>query len=146
MALQELRSKIFAWENYARFGMITTCHLSATVPIRCSDQPHICIRCLCCRARLYRVGRVKIEAILDSSCRPPQSRSFFWSLPFTAMPLILLTGFPSSGKTHRAKQIEQYMLERLKAEGRSMRIHIINDDSLNVSKDAYQGKWNSMWN
>ncbi|KAI8138126.1 chromatin associated protein KTI12-domain-containing protein [Fennellomyces sp. T-0311] len=55
------------------------------------------------------------------------------------MPLIVLTGFPTSGKTHRAKQIEQYMLERLQAEGRSMRIHIINDDSLNVSKDAYQG-------
>ncbi|KAI9256643.1 chromatin associated protein KTI12, partial [Phascolomyces articulosus] len=54
------------------------------------------------------------------------------------MPLIVLTGFPSSGKTTRAKQIEQYLLQRLQAEERSMRVHIINDDTLNVSKDAYR--------
>ena len=57
------------------------------------------------------------------------------------MPLIVLTGFPSSGKTTRAKQIEQYMLERLQAEDRPMRVHIINDDSLNVSKEAYRGRF-----
>ncbi|KAJ8661227.1 hypothetical protein O0I10_002976 [Lichtheimia ornata] len=54
------------------------------------------------------------------------------------MPLIVLTGHPCSGKSQRAHQIKQYMLQRLSADGRSMRIHIINDDSLNVSKEAYR--------
>lgn len=55
------------------------------------------------------------------------------------MPLIVLTGYPCSGKTQRAKEIEQYLLDRLKNENKSMRIHIINDESLNISKDAYKG-------
>ncbi|CDH52294.1 protein kti12 homolog [Lichtheimia corymbifera JMRC:FSU:9682] len=54
------------------------------------------------------------------------------------MPLIVLTGHPCSGKSQRAHQIKQYMLQRLSADGRSMRIHIVNDDSLNVSKEAYR--------
>lgn len=57
----------------------------------------------------------------------------------TGMPLIVLTGYPCSGKTQRAKEIEQYLLDRLKNENKSMRIHIINDESLNISKDAYKG-------
>ncbi|KAI9316351.1 chromatin associated protein KTI12-domain-containing protein [Dichotomocladium elegans] len=55
------------------------------------------------------------------------------------MPLIVLTGFPCSGKTQRAKQLEQYLLKRLQDEGRTMRIHIINDDTLHIRKDAYRG-------
>ncbi|KAI8376154.1 chromatin associated protein KTI12 [Radiomyces spectabilis] len=54
------------------------------------------------------------------------------------MPLIILTGFPSSGKTRRAKEIEQFLLQKLQAENRSMRIHLINDESLNIAKDAYK--------
>ncbi|ORY95672.1 chromatin associated protein KTI12 [Syncephalastrum racemosum] len=54
------------------------------------------------------------------------------------MPLIVLTGYPSSGKSRRADQIKQYLLERLQNENKNMRIHHIHDPSLNVTKDAYR--------
>lgn len=58
------------------------------------------------------------------------------------MPLIVLTGYPSSGKSKRATEIAEYLRNRLQAENRSMKIHVVNDESLNVSKSAYKGsKW-----
>lgn len=56
------------------------------------------------------------------------------------MPLIIITGYPSSGKTQRANEIKEYLSERLQQEGKSFRIHIINDESLHVPKEAYKGK------
>lgn len=56
------------------------------------------------------------------------------------MPLIVLTGYPSSGKSRRADQIKHYLLERLQNENKNMRIHHIHDASLNVTKDAYRGQ------
>ncbi|KAG0743376.1 hypothetical protein G6F29_010190 [Rhizopus arrhizus] len=54
------------------------------------------------------------------------------------MPLIVLTGYPSSGKTQRTNEIKEYLSKRLAEENKSLRIHIINDESLHVSKDAYK--------
>ncbi|KAL0074164.1 chromatin associated protein KTI12 [Phycomyces blakesleeanus] len=54
------------------------------------------------------------------------------------MPLIILTGYPSSGKTQRAAEINKYLLDRLEAENKSLKIHWINDESLNVHRDAYK--------
>ncbi|KAF7725452.1 kti12, chromatin associated [Apophysomyces ossiformis] len=54
------------------------------------------------------------------------------------MPLIILTGFPSSGKTQRAQQIEQYFADRSKQEDKNLKIHVISDESLNVPKEAYR--------
>ncbi|KAI9032602.1 chromatin associated protein KTI12-domain-containing protein [Phycomyces nitens] len=56
------------------------------------------------------------------------------------MPLIILTGYPSSGKTQRAAEINKYLTERLEAENRSLKIHWINDESLNVHRDAYNAR------
>ncbi|KAI9331917.1 chromatin associated protein KTI12 [Pilaira anomala] len=54
------------------------------------------------------------------------------------MPLIILTGYPSSGKTQRANEIKEYLSKRLEEEEKSFRIHIINDESLHVVKEAYK--------
>ncbi|KAI9481594.1 MAG: chromatin associated protein KTI12 [Benjaminiella poitrasii] len=54
------------------------------------------------------------------------------------MPLIILTGYPSSGKTKRVNEIKDYFMNRIKEEKKSLRIHIINDESLHVTKDAYK--------
>lgn len=56
------------------------------------------------------------------------------------MPLIILTGYPSSGKTQRANEIKEYLSKRLEEEKKSFRIHVINDESLHVVKEAYKGK------
>ncbi|EIE84887.1 hypothetical protein RO3G_09597 [Rhizopus delemar RA 99-880] len=56
------------------------------------------------------------------------------------MPLIVLTGYPSSGKTQRTNEIKEYLSKRLAEENKSLRIHIINDESLHVSKDAYKAR------
>lgn len=56
------------------------------------------------------------------------------------MPLIVLTGYPSSGKTQRTNEIKEYLTKRLAEENKSLRIHIIDDHSLHVPKTAYKGK------
>jgi hypothetical protein len=58
---------------------------------------------------------------------------------FYKMPLIILSGYPSSGKTQRVNEIKEYFVRRLEEENKSLRIHVINDESLHVPKDAYKG-------
>lgn len=96
-----------------------------------SNIPRVCFSC-----HLFHAPHLHLLLHLHShgvNC------SLLSPLSSTTMPLIVLTGHPCSGKSHRANQIKQYMLQRLSADGRSMRIHIVNDDSLNVSKEAYRG-------
>lgn len=54
------------------------------------------------------------------------------------MPLIIVTGFPSSGKTQRVNEIKAYFENRIKEESKSLRIHIVDDESLHITKDAYK--------
>jgi len=55
------------------------------------------------------------------------------------MPLIVLTGYPSCGKTTRAIQIREFLASKLKTEQeKKLHIHIVNNESLSLSRDAYQ--------
>ncbi|KAK5989163.1 Protein kti12 [Cladobotryum mycophilum] len=51
------------------------------------------------------------------------------------MPLIILTGLPTSGKSTRAKQLHDYLSERIG--GTKYRLHLISDDSLSISRTVY---------
>ncbi|KAM3462708.1 hypothetical protein MY5147_002160 [Beauveria neobassiana] len=51
------------------------------------------------------------------------------------MPLIIVTGFPTSGKSTRAKQLHDYLSERV-ADSKH-RLHLISDDSLSISRTVY---------
>ncbi|KAJ6780756.1 hypothetical protein PWT90_04631 [Aphanocladium album] len=51
------------------------------------------------------------------------------------MPLIIVTGFPTSGKSTRAKQLYDYLAGRI-AESKH-RLHLISDDSLSISRTVY---------
>ncbi|KAL7784222.1 RNA polymerase II elongator complex subunit [Trichoderma afarasin] len=51
------------------------------------------------------------------------------------MPLIILTGLPTSGKSTRAKQLHDYLAERIP--GTKYRLHLISDDSLSISRSVY---------
>ncbi|RYO87823.1 hypothetical protein DL762_004009 [Monosporascus cannonballus] len=58
------------------------------------------------------------------------------------MPLIIITGFPTSGKTTRAKQLHTYITERIKQASSSAtnpkyRLHLISDQTLSISRSAY---------
>lgn len=54
------------------------------------------------------------------------------------MPLVILCGIPASGKTYRAKQIEQYLVERHKC-----RVVLLNEESLGLDKaKAYESEQN----
>ncbi|KAI0022067.1 chromatin associated protein KTI12 [Xylariomycetidae sp. FL0641] len=58
------------------------------------------------------------------------------------MPLIMVTGFPTSGKTARAKQLHQYLSERIQSttpEGGTpkYRLHLISDQTLSISRSVY---------
>ncbi|KAI1426227.1 chromatin associated protein KTI12 [Xylaria sp. FL1777] len=58
------------------------------------------------------------------------------------MPLIILTGFPTSGKSTRAKQLQTYLSERIKAATPSgatpkYRLHLISDQTLSISRSVY---------
>ncbi|KAH8548351.1 chromatin associated protein KTI12 [Umbelopsis sp. PMI_123] len=54
------------------------------------------------------------------------------------MPLIIMTGFPSSGKTTRSEEIKNFFEQRCKTENKKLRIHVVNDESLGISKLAYK--------
>ncbi|OAQ99914.1 hypothetical protein LLEC1_04723 [Akanthomyces lecanii] len=51
------------------------------------------------------------------------------------MPLIVVTGFPTSGKSTRAKQLYDYLSGRV-ADSKH-RLHLISDDSLSISRTVY---------
>ncbi|KAK6952890.1 hypothetical protein Daesc_005187 [Daldinia eschscholtzii] len=57
------------------------------------------------------------------------------------MPLIIVTGLPTSGKTTRAKQLHNYLSERI-ADSSSpaaakYRLHLISDQTLSISRSVY---------
>ncbi|KAI1433987.1 chromatin associated protein KTI12 [Xylaria sp. CBS 124048] len=58
------------------------------------------------------------------------------------MPLIIVTGFPTSGKSTRAKQLHAYLSERIEAATPSgatpkNRLHLISDQTLSISRSVY---------
>ena len=56
------------------------------------------------------------------------------------MPLVLMCGFPASGKTKRASELKHYLE---KSSGRV--VHVIGDESLGVNKNTvYEGTTSSL--
>ncbi|KAI0534670.1 chromatin associated protein KTI12 [Xylaria digitata] len=58
------------------------------------------------------------------------------------MPLIIVTGFPTSGKSTRAGQLHTYLSERIKNATPSgaapkYRLHLISDQTLSISRSVY---------
>ncbi|KAI1374587.1 chromatin associated protein KTI12 [Hypoxylon crocopeplum] len=60
------------------------------------------------------------------------------------MPLIIVTGFPTSGKTTRAKQLHSYLKERIRESSSSSsstppkyRLHLISDQTLSITRSVY---------
>lgn len=56
--------------------------------------------------------------------------------------LIIITGFPTSGKTHRAIQLQSYLLNRISAlpnthPAVSLRVHLISDHTLAIPRTVY---------
>ncbi|MCJ1299098.1 hypothetical protein MMC08_001889 [Hypocenomyce scalaris] len=58
------------------------------------------------------------------------------------MPLILLSGYPSSGKTHRSRQLVDFFCSKISTstDPRISRLSVshINDESLGLSRDVYR--------
>ncbi|RDA93564.1 hypothetical protein CP533_6149 [Ophiocordyceps camponoti-saundersi (nom. inval.)] len=52
------------------------------------------------------------------------------------MPLIVVTGLPTSGKSTRAQQLYDYLTERL-TDSKARRLHLISDDSLSIPRSVY---------
>lgn len=58
------------------------------------------------------------------------------------MSLVTISGYPSSGKTRRAQQLQLALESRLQDpgyEGPPLKVKILSDDELNISRDAYKG-------
>ncbi|KFA75138.1 hypothetical protein S40288_02839 [Stachybotrys chartarum IBT 40288] len=51
------------------------------------------------------------------------------------MPLIIVTGLPTSGKSTRAQQLYDYLTQRIVDS--KYRLHLISDDSLSISRSVY---------
>lgn len=50
------------------------------------------------------------------------------------MALVTISGFPSCGKTTRSKQLQLLLQEK-----QSLPVVLVNDESLNLSRSAYDG-------
>ena len=76
------------------------------------------------------------------SAMPVSSFSFLFLASFLILPqLILISGYPSSGKTHRSLQLLSFLNMRISAStdalhSRLKAVHI-NDQSLGLSRDVY---------
>ncbi|KAK7548427.1 chromatin associated protein KTI12 [Phyllosticta citricarpa] len=57
------------------------------------------------------------------------------------MPLIIISGYPSSGKTHRANQLVDFFSQKIKDSTNPkisrLKVHHINDQTLGLSRDVY---------
>ncbi|KAI1818823.1 chromatin associated protein KTI12 [Poronia punctata] len=58
------------------------------------------------------------------------------------MPLITITGFPASGKSTRARQLQEYLTERIESATPSgappkYRLHLISDQTLSIPRSVY---------
>ncbi|KAK8154555.1 chromatin associated protein KTI12 [Phyllosticta citrichinensis] len=57
------------------------------------------------------------------------------------MPLIIISGYPSSGKTHRANQLVDFFSQKIKDSTdlkiSRLKLHHINDQTLGLSRDVY---------
>ena len=59
------------------------------------------------------------------------------------MAFITITGYPSSGKTRRAEQLRAHLEARLQDpayEGPKLKVVVVSDDNLNISRTVYSGK------
>ncbi|KAL9599593.1 MAG: hypothetical protein Q9219_003749 [cf. Caloplaca sp. 3 TL-2023] len=58
------------------------------------------------------------------------------------MPLIIISGYPSSGKTYRSNQLVDYFTSRIRAANepriRQLNVVLINDQTLGISRDVYR--------
>ena len=54
--------------------------------------------------------------------------------------LILLTGYPSSGKSQRASQLYDFFSTKFSSEPRfrHLQIHLVSDDTLGLGRDVYR--------
>ncbi|KAK0343091.1 kti12, chromatin associated [Friedmanniomyces endolithicus] len=57
------------------------------------------------------------------------------------MPLILLAGYPSSGKTYRSQQLSEYLNHKIASSDhprvKRLKVHHIDDQSVGLSRDVY---------
>ncbi|KAF1986440.1 chromatin associated protein KTI12 [Aulographum hederae CBS 113979] len=55
------------------------------------------------------------------------------------MPLIIISGYPSSGKTHRANQLLHHFSQKIASSPskRTVRVHLVNDQTLGLTRDVY---------
>jgi protein KTI12 len=67
------------------------------------------------------------------------------------MAMITFSGYPSSGKSTRAKELSQFLESKLASPSCSpstsrLKVVIINDESLGISKGSYDGAFlRSVW-
>ncbi|GAO46325.1 elongator complex associated protein Kti2 [Saitoella complicata NRRL Y-17804] len=54
------------------------------------------------------------------------------------MPLIIISGFPSSGKTTRANEIKAALLSKIESTCSSLKVHHISDDTLHIPREIYR--------
>lgn len=78
-------------------------------------------------------------APFSPASRLPVGGSWGSSSPANASSqLIIVTGLPTSGKSTRARQLHDYLAERIAAgDASKYRLHLISDDSLSISRAVY---------
>ena len=58
------------------------------------------------------------------------------------MALVTITGYPSSGKSRRAQQLKEYLESKLadsEYRGPTLKVVVLSDDGLNLSRSVYDG-------
>lgn len=59
-----------------------------------------------------------------------------------AMPLLMITGYPSSGKTKVAEKLVSQLEVKIRESGPKyahMKVELVNDERLGIAKETYRG-------
>jgi Chromatin associated protein KTI12 len=92
-----------------------------------------------------RQGARNFPMKIPFSAAADPSSSFLTSQPppdaAGTMPLIIISGLPSSGKTTRAHQLQKALEDKIASSQRKFRVHVINDDTLGINRQVYKGTY-----
>ncbi|GME26331.1 Protein kti12 [Neofusicoccum parvum] len=89
-----------------------------------------------CAPGIWLLGK---KSPLPPTNRKPEQRTS----PLPAMPLVLISGYPSAGKTHRALQLLDFFRGKIASAAPTdariarLKVHHINDQTLGLARDVY---------
>lgn len=76
----------------------------------------------------------------------PVTVALHWLIPTLPPQLVIVTGLPTSGKSTRAKQLHEYLTDKIQSQpsASQYRLHLVSDQTQSISRTVYDLSPNSL--